>query len=340
MPIVEADGRVRLVDVAARAGVSVATVSKVVNGRYGVSKATISLVQGVIDDLGYVGNLGASGLRNSRTNVVGILVADFESYSSELVKGAARATKGTSYDVLAYAGKDAPGWERRSLARLGGTLIDGAVVVTPTSLDAAIPIPVTTVHPHYASTWLPHIDCDDVGGGRSAATHLIELGHRRIAFIGGRQAVDSSELRETGFRDAMLLAGIPVAEDLVRYSQFDPDKAQGIADALLSLPEPPTAIIAANDLTAMRVMNAARARGLSIPDDVSIVGFDDIPEALHCDPPLTTVRQPLQAMGEAAMTILLTILDGHEHEPDHERHIRMDTELIVRSTTAPPRVSR
>ncbi len=329
-------GRVKLADVAARAGVSVATVSKVVNGRYGVAKQTISMVQEVIDDLGYVGNLGASGLRNSRTNVVGILVADFEPYSTELVKGAARATRGTPYDVLAYAGKDTPGWERRSLARLGGTLIDGAVVVTPTSLDAAISIPVAAVHPHYSSTWLPHIDCDDVGGAASAATHLIELGHRRIAFLGGRQSVDSSELRESGFREAMLRAGIPVAEALVRYSQFDPDAAQEIADALFSLPEPPTAIVAANDLTALRAMASARARGLNIPDDVSIVGFDDIPDASLCEPQLTTVRQPLQAMGEAAMTMLLAILDGREHE----QHIRMDTELIVRSTTAPPRTSR
>ncbi len=336
MPNVEATGRVKLADVAARAGVSVATVSKVVNGRYGVAKDTTILVQGVIDDLGYVGNLGASGMRNSRTNVVGILVADFEPYSTELIKGAARATNGTPYDVMAYAGGGAAGWERRSLARLGGTLIDGAVVVTPTSLDSAIPVPVAAVHPHYSSTWLPHIDCDNVGGGQSAATHLIELGHRRIAFIGGRQSADSSELRETGFRDAMRLAGIPVAEDLVRYSQFDPDAAQEIAGELLSLSTPPTAIIAANDLTAMRVMDAARARGLRIPEDLSILGFDDIPEALHCHPPLTTVRQPLQEMGAAAMTMLLAILDGREHD----RHLRMDTELIVRSTTAPPRVSR
>lgn len=329
-------GRVKLADVATRAGVSVATVSKVVNGRYGVSKQTIAMVQEVIDDLGYVGNLGASGLRNSRTNVVGILVADFEPYSSELIKGAARATSGTPYDVMAYAGGDGSGWERRSLARLGGTLIDGAVVVTPTSLDSAISLPVAAVHPHYSSTWLPHIDCDNVGGGESAAAHLIELGHRRIAYIGGRQSADSSELREKGFRDAMQRAGIPVAEDLIRYSQFEPDAAQEIATALLSLPEPPTAIIAANDLTAMRVIDAVRARGLRVPADVSIVGFDDIPEALYCDPPLTTVRQPLQAMGAAAMTMLLAMLDGREHD----QHLRMDTELIVRSTTAPPRVSR
>lgn len=325
--------RVKLADVAARAGVSVATVSKVVNGRYGVAKETISLVQEVIDDLGYVGNLGASGLRNSRTNVVGILVADFEPYSAELIKGASRATRNTPYDVMAYAGGESPAWERRSLARLGGTLMDGAVVVTPTSLDSAISVPVVAVDPHYGPNWLPTIDSDSFGGTRSAANHLIGLGHRRIAFLGGRQELDSSQLRESGFREAMRLADIAIADELVRYSRYDPDIAKTVVEEFLDLPEPPTAIIAANDVTAMVAMETARSRGLSIPEDVSIVGFDDIPEASLCEPPLTTVRQPLQAMGEAAMTMLLAIMDGR----DHEQHIRMDTEFIVRATTAPPR---
>lgn len=326
-------GRVKLADVAAHAGVSVATVSKVVNGRYGVAQDTIALVQGVIDDLGYVGNLGASGLRSSRTNVVGILVADFEPYSAELIKGAARATRNTQYDVMAYAGGEAPAWERRSLARLGGTLMDGAVVVTPTSLDSPVSVPVVAVDPHYGPNWLPTIDSDGFGGAKSAAQHLLGLGHRRIAFLGGRQELDSSQLRESGFREAMRLAGIAVSDELVRYSRYDPDIAQDVADRFLALPEPPTAIIAANDVTAMRAMDAARARGLSVPQDISVVGFDDIPDASLCEPALTTVRQPLQAMGEAAMTMLLAMLDGREHE----QHLRMDTQFIVRSSTAPPR---
>lgn len=326
-------GRVKLADVAAHAGVSVATVSKVVNGRYGVAQDTIALVQGVIDDLGYVGNLGASGLRSSRTNVVGILVAGFEPYSAELIKGAARATRNTQYDVMAYAGGEAPAWERRSLARLGGTLMDGAVVVTPTSLDSPVSVPVVAVDPHYGPNWLPTIDSDGFGGAKSAAQHLLGLGHRRIAFLGGRQELDSSQLRESGFREAMRLAGIAVSDELVRYSRYDPDIAQDVADRFLALPEPPTAIIAANDVTAMRAMDAARARGLSVPHDISVVGFDDIPDASLCEPALTTVRQPLQAMGEAAMTMLLAMLDGREHE----QHLRMDTQFIVRSSTAPPR---
>lgn len=329
----EPQRRVKLSDVAARAGVSVATVSKVVNSRYGVAKETISMVEGIIAEMGYVGSLGASGLRSQRTNVVGVLVADFEPYSAELIKGAARATRNTKYDILAYAGGEAPEWERRSLARLGGTLIDAAVVVTPTTPDTAISVPVVAVDPHYGPNWLPTIDCDSFGGARSATQHLIELGHTRIAFLGGRRELDSSQSREAGFREAMRLAGIEVAEELVRDSRYDPDVAYSVCDALLALPEPPTAVFAANDVTALRAIAAAQARGLIVPDDLSVVGFDDIPDAMLSTPSLTTVRQPLQAMGEAAMRMLLDILEGKEYS----QHVRMDTEFVVRASTAPPR---
>jgi LacI family transcriptional regulator len=291
------------------------------------------MVEGIIAEMGYVGSLGASGLRSQRTNVVGVLVADFEPYSAELIKGAARATRNTKYDILAYAGGEAPEWERRSLARLGGTLIDAAVVVTPTTPDAAISVPVVAIDPHYGPNWLPTIDCDSLGGARSATQHLIELGHTRIAFLGGRKELDSSRSREAGFREAMRLAGIDVAEELVRDSRYDPDVAYAVCDELLSLPEPPTAVFAANDVTAMRAIAAAQARGLTVPDDLSVVGFDDIPDATLSTPSLTTVRQPLQAMGEAAMRMLLDILEGKEHS----QHVRMDTEFVVRESTAPPR---
>ncbi|NTV40418.1 MAG: substrate-binding domain-containing protein [Demequinaceae bacterium] len=234
--------------------------------------------------------------------------------------------------MLAYAGGEAPEWERRSLARLGGTLIDAAVVVTPTALATAISVPVVAVDPHYGPNWLPTIDCDSFAGAISATQHLIDLGHTRIAFLGGRKELDSSQLREAGFREAMNLAGIPVDEDLVRDSRYDPDLASAVSDALLSLPSPPTAIFAANDVTAMSVIAAAQARGLTVPDDLSVVGFDDIPDATLSTPPLTTVRQPLQAMGEAAMRMLLSILEGKEHV----QHVRMGTEFIVRASTSPP----
>jgi LacI family transcriptional regulator len=325
--------RVKMSDVAARAGVSVATVSKVVNGRYGVAKETIDLVNSVIDELGYVGNLSASSLRSHRTNVLGILVASFEPYSAELIKGCAISTRTTEYELLAHAGGETQGWERRSIARMGGTLIDGAVVVTPTVMDPNNVVPVVAIDPHYGPNYVPTIDADSYGGAVSAIEHLLGLGHRRIAFIGGREELDSSREREKGFRDAMAAAGVAVDESLVTESRYDPDIATQKARELLEREDRPTAIFCANDVTAMRATRVAHDLGLDVPGDVSIIGFDDIPEASLNNPPLTTVRQPLGEMGREAMAMLLDLLAGR----DREQHLRMRTELVVRESTGAPR---
>lgn len=334
----ESIARVKMADVARTAGVSVATVSKVVNGRYGVAKETVELVQRVIEDMGYMGNLSASSLRGARTGVLGILVAGFEPYSAELLKGAAIAARGSGYELLAHSGGENHGWERRSIARLGGTLIDGAVIVTPTVLDARNGVPVVAVDPHYGPNRLPTIDADSYSGTMRAVEYLHSLGHRRIAFLGGRADLDSARLREAGFRDAMRAAGVEVDEALMRDSHYEPDIAAAEVRDLLSMPEPPTAIFAANDVTAIRTIEVAREMGLEVPRDLSVVGVDDIPEASQCRPPLTTVRQPLQDMGAAAMAMLLDLINEVEREP----HIRMDTHLVIRDSCGPvnPRAHR
>ena len=323
--------RVKMSDVARRAGVSVATVSKVVNGRYGVSKETSDLVKGVIDEMGYVGNLSASSLRSQRTHVLGILVASFEPYSAELIKGCGVVTRGTPYELLAHAGGEVEGWERRALARMGGTLIDGAVVVTPTVLDPEQVVPVVAVDPHYGPNFVPTVDADSLGGAVRATEHLLSLGHRRIAFMGGRGELDSSRERERGFRIAMAEAGVTVDETLVVESRYDPDIATARAHQLLTRSDAPTALFCANDVTAMCAMAVAQELGLSVPGDVSVVGFDDIPEASLVTPQLTTVRQPLGDMGREAMTMLMDILAGRERSS----HVRMPTELVVRGSTGP-----
>ncbi len=328
----ESAPRVKMADVAAKAGVSVATVSKVVNGRYGVAKDTVELVQSVIADLGYESNLIAASLRSQSSNVLGILVPDFEPFSAELLKGAALGAQGSGYELLSHSGGEQHGWERRSLSRLGGTLIAGAVLVTPTVLDARTIVPAVAVDPHFGPSSMPTIDADSYSGAKQATEHLISLGHRRIAFLGGRSELDSAHLREAGYRDSMIAAGIPVDPSLVRESRYVPDRAAEITRDLLELPDRPTAIFAANDVTAIRAMEVAHEYGLSVPEDVSVVGFDDIPEATLAVPQLTTVRQPMQAMGRAAMEMLLEIIRGVERET----HIRMSTELVVRDSTAPP----
>lgn len=323
-------------DVALAAGVSVATVSKVVNGRYGVSASTLARVQEVIAEMGYETSLGARSLRSHRTNVLGILVAEFEPFSTELLKGASAAVAATGYELLAYSGGGGSadvGWERRYLSRLSGTLVDGAIIVTPTVLDADPGIPVVAVDPHTGPSGLPTVDSDNTAGAFMATEHLLGLGHRRIAFLGGRPDLESARLREQGFRQAMARAGVPVDEDLVAVGGYRPDSTAGPARALLTAAEPPTAVFAANDLSAITVVDVARDLGLRVPQDLSVIGFDNVPESALACPPLTTISQPLQEMGAQALHLLVDLVAGR----DTPTHLRLPTELVVRSSCAPPR---
>lgn len=329
--------RVTITDVARTAGVSVATVSKVINGRDGVARATRTHVSEVIDDLGYEGSLVARSLRSHKTYVIGVLVAGFEPFSAEILKGAAQVLEDSEYDLLAYTGArrgGGVGWERRYLSRLSGTLIDGAVLVTPTVVDADSDIPVVAIDPHAGPLDLPTVDSDNFAGGLLATRHLVELGHTRIGFLAGRPDLESSRLRESGYRQALADAGIPFDETLFRVGSYMREEAHAPAAELLSLPEPPTAVFAANDLSALGILDVARRRGMDVPRDLSIVGFDDIPEAAQSTPPLTTVHQPIQQMGASAIRLLLALMD---ETPVESQRVRLPVSLVPRGSTARPR---
>ncbi|MFI7662925.1 LacI family DNA-binding transcriptional regulator [Micromonospora parva] len=329
--------RVKMSDVARTAGVSVATVSKVVNGRYGVARATVERVQQVIHELGYEASLGAQSLRSHRTNVLGILLAEFEPFSTELLKGASQEVAGSGYQLLAYSSGDgegaAVGWERRSLARLSGTLIDGAVIVTPTVVETENNFHVVAVDPHTGPSHLPTVDSDNFAGAVLATNYLLSLGHTRIGHISGRTDLMSAQLREAGFRSAMAEAGVPVDERLVRPGGFRIETAAGPAAELLALADRPTAIFAGNDLSAISTMAVARDMGLCVPDDLSVIGFDNVPESALVNPPLTTIMQPLQRMGAEALRLLVDLIAGVERDT----HIRLPTELVIRSSCRPHR---
>ncbi|ANC32337.1 LacI family DNA-binding transcriptional regulator [Isoptericola dokdonensis] len=331
-------GRVTISDVARVAGVSVATVSKVVNNRYGVASATAERVLGVVADLGYESSLVARSLRRQSTNVVGVLVAEFEPYSTELLKGISSAVAGTGYELLAYSGGSdggtVTGWERRSLSRLAGTLIDAAIVVTPTMvLSEANGIPVVAVDPHTGPEGTHTVDSDNTTGAREAVEHLVALGHRRIAHLGGRTDLESARLRELGYRQALDGAGIGVDPALVRVGGYRPETADTPARELLrpTRGERPTAVFAANDQSAIHVLEVAAELGLRVPEDLSVVGFDNIPESATTSPPLTTVAQPLHRMGAEALRMLLDVLEG----TPREQHLRLPTSLVVRASTGP-----
>ena len=325
--------RVTIGDVAAEAGVSIATVSKVINDRYGVAPETLTKVKAVIAALGYESSLVARSMRSRRTNVIGILVADIEPFSAELLKGAATAIRETDYELIVYSGsghgKEHSGWERRNVSRLSGTLTDGIILVTPTVVDVSDAAPIVTVDPHAGPPSLPSVHSDNFAGARTATEYLIGLGHRRIGFLAGRPDLESARLREAGFRDAMAAAGLAVDPSLIRVGEYAPETTEEPARELLTLAGPPTAIFAANDLSAIETMHVAHSLGLAVPGDVSIIGFDNIPESALTEPPLTTIDQSIQQMGREAVRLLVALIDGTADGP---RQVSLPTRLVVRQS--------
>ncbi|WP_344059895.1 LacI family DNA-binding transcriptional regulator [Microbacterium pumilum] len=323
-------------DVAAAAGVSVATVSKAVNSRYGVAPATVDHVMRIVRELGYESSLIASSMRSRRTGVIGVLVADFEPFSAEILKGVSAGLREHPFELLAYSGSghaESEGWERRSLSRLSGTLIDGVILVTPTVVNITADVPIVAIDPHTGPADLPTVESDSFGGARAAVGFLTELGHTRIGFIAGRPDLRSSIAREAGYRSALADAGIAVDSSLIGVGRYAQDTAREAATALLSRPDRPTAIFAANDLSAIAIIEVANLLGLEVPRDLSVVGFDDIPEASQLTPALTTVRQQMQSLGAVAAGLLMSLM-ADEHPA--AQHLRLPTKLIARGTTGPP----
>jgi LacI family transcriptional regulator len=320
-------------DVAAEAGVSVATVSKVINGRWGVAEGTEAHVRKVIEQLGYHSSLVAQSLRSRRTNVIGVLVVDIEPFSAELLKGVARGIRGTGYELVVFSGcgpaADQLGWERRYLSRVSGTLCDGALLVTPSSVDVTFGAPVVAVDHNANSSTLPSVDSDNFAGAVTATEYLLGLGHRRIGFLGGRPDLESARLRERGYRHALKAAGIAPDDALIRVGGFQPDTAGDAARQLLDREDRATAIFAANDVSALATISVARSAGLGVPDDLSVIGFDNVPDSALSEPPLTTIEQPIQQMGFDAVRLLIQLI---EKQPVEVTHTLLPTRLVLRGS--------
>ncbi|MDE0545233.1 LacI family DNA-binding transcriptional regulator [Microbacterium sp. C7(2022)] len=326
--------RVTIHEVAAAAGVSVSTVSKVMNGRYGIAPRTVDRVQAVVRELGYESSLGARSIRSQRSGVIGVLVPEIEPFSAEVLKGVSQVLHDTAYDLLAYSGsrqRGSEGWERRSLNRLSGSMIDGAILVTPTVVNVGVDIPVVAVDPHTGPADLPTVESDSFAGAREAVRYLIDLGHERIGYVSGRADLRSSAAREAGYRKALADAGIRPDPRLIVEGQYEDRIVRRVARALLQHSDRPTAVFAANDVSALAVIDTAVEMGLDVPRDLSVIGFDDIPEASRSLTRLTTVRQQIQRVGAEATRMLLTLLEGQE---PRATHIRLPTRLVPRATTA------
>jgi LacI family transcriptional regulator len=198
-------------------------------------------------------------------------------------------------------------------------------------------IPVVVIDPlNLPSARVTSVGSTNFAGGMAATHHLLDLGHRKIAYLGGPTAAACNQARMHGYRGAMEAEGAPVPDEYVRTGRFSYEHGVGEGAALLDLPRPPTAVFAGSDETALGVIEAARVRGLRVPEDLSVVGFDDTPVARLAAPPLTTVRQPLREMGAVAVRTALRLAAG---EAVDSHHVELATELVVRQSAARPPAS-
>jgi LacI family transcriptional regulator len=337
--------RATLATVAASAGVSVATVSKVVNGRTDVGPATRARIETLLKEHDYVGPR-RDGIRpTGRPTVELVFDGKLNAYGAEIIQGVLETAAESSVAVAISVRQRGPGdatqervtaWAR-DLASSGRQAVI-AVVNDLTEGDltalARAHLPLVVIDPLN----MPHARLTSVGstnftGGLVATQHLLGLGHRRIAFVGGPFSAACNQARMHGYRAAMEDAGAPVVDAYVRNGHFRYEDGVSLGALVLDLPEPPTAVFAASDETAAGVIEAARARGLRIPEDLSVVGFDDTQVARFASPPLTTVRQPLREMGGVALRTALRLAAGERLE---SHHVELATELVVRNSTAPP----
>ncbi len=317
-----------------------ATVSRVLNGTARVSDAARLRVEKAVRDLGYLPNAAARRLSLGRTQTIGIVAPHLENASTaRRLRGLIDALTERGFDI-SLGSAETPARRARALTAVATrTRVDGIVVVSAAPTEAELRdlderhLPVVLVdRPHPTRTW---VGCDDRAGGRSATEHLVALGHRRIGFVGDApppgSGYTSSRRRRLGYADVVAEAGLEHDAALVVEGGWEtPWTATESATRLLTLAEPPTAIVAADDMIALAVIEAARVGGLRVPDDLSVVGYDDLEVARITG--LTTVHQPLEETGRHAAELVLDAIAGRRAAT-----VVLPTSLVVRRSTAPPR---
>jgi LacI family transcriptional regulator len=336
-------GGVTIVDIAREVGVSHATVSRVLNGHEGVKPATRQRVLDAVERLGYVANLQARRLAGGRSHVIGLIVSGLTNgYTNQLLEGIEIAVSETDYDLLLYSSISRTRrriHESSYVDRLINGLADGLLIISPFFPEAYIErleqhnFPYVLVDHSDQRGNRPVIYATNHQGAREATEYLTQLGHRRIGFITGWQLHPSTSERLEGYKAALAAHGLVFDAALVRQGDFLTEGGYRAGLELLTLPDAPTAIFASSDDMAIGVMDAARQLHLRIPDDISIVGFDDIHQASLVYPKLTTVSQSLSQTGAAALNMLV---DYIENPQSPRRQHAVATRLVIRDSCQPP----
>lgn len=331
---------VSIKDIARVTNVSYSTVSRALNNSPRVKPATRKEIQRVAAEMGYFPSAIARSLVTRRTNTIGVVVTTItDLFFAEVIRGIEEQAVTVGYSVILTNSECQPDRELAAIQALRSRRVDGIILVaacadrerkerllrsTETNLPIVIINNVHAEHIGYS------IETDNLAGGQEATRHLIDLGHQRIAHISGPPGEWDGVERQQGYEQALRSAGLPVDPALIVRGDNRPAGGLAAAQQLLALPAPPTAIFCYNDTTALGVMRAIHAADRRIPEDISIVGFDDIALASYFEPPLTTIAQPKREMGAKAVQMVLDLIEGVE-----VADCVLPSRLVVRQSTAP-----
>jgi LacI family transcriptional regulator len=329
----------KLSEVARIAGVAPITASRAIRGTGYVSEAARERIMAAAAQLNYTPDMLARRMRGDKTNLIGVFVNNYGPVVlHEIIRAISDEARSRGYDLLLFNAErfDRPG--RSGTCDMLSKLCDGILLVMPRADDGYLQV----IEQQKLACVLVGFDARQPGvpvvvpenrlGARCAVEHLLGLGHRRIAFIGGNRGTGQSDEREAGYRDALQAAGVAYDPALVLNGAFAQAGGFSATEQLLALPQRPTAIFAANDEMAFGAIDAINSRGLEVPADLSVIGFDDIPSAGYVFPTLTTIRQPFGAIAGGAVAELVELIQGREPGP---ARIAFPTELVVRNSTGP-----
>ena len=323
-------------DIARLARVSHPTVSRALQNSPLVNAKTAAKIRKIADEAGYRPSAVARGLVTRRTRTIGLVVTTVnDPFAAEVTLGIEQAANEHGYSVYLANSNAEPERERRMVQAFAEQRVDGIIVTSSRvgalylPLLAEMMVPIVLLNDQYPGEFVHSVLIENVQGTRAAVTHLIELGHRRIAYVGDRSGYHSDTERLNGYKEALAAAEIAFAPELAVAGDGRPEAAIKAVNGLLALDHAPTAICCYNDMTALGAMHAIHSRGLDIPGDISVTGFDDLFFASYLQPPLTTVHQPMRRMGQMAMESLLKLMSGEESVA----LTRVESKLVVREST-------
>lgn len=323
-------------DIARAAGVSHSTVSRALGDSPLVKEATRERIKQLAKEMGYTPHALARSLVTRRTQTVGLVVTTIaDPFVSEIVRGLEETGQNHGYTIILCNSNAEPRRELAAVKALREKRVDGIIVTASRIGDLYLPLledfgaPIVLINNQQTGRYVYSIGTDDLRGGQIATEHLLSLGHTRIGYIAAPNNVNSSQARMSGYRAALESHGIAFDPVLVADGDGRPAAAMEATARLLSQGENPTAIFCYNDMTAIGAMHALKQMGIRVPDDISIVGYDDIPIAEYLDPPLTTIRQQKYDMGCMAMDMLLRLLNGATDVQD----VTIEPTLVIRRST-------